>query len=485
MSSPAQFLDLPIELLPSIVHHIVRASHLAALCLVNHSFYKFTITLLYERVFIYAWHKEGKSKVIKLFRTLADYPHLAKLVQQLGVNSPEHGLRTHADSATVIRDFPKALQSEDHDLILEHCLAGIRNCINLRACTWTRHGSLTSPVLETLVDCARLQELEINGENSGFYDPGILPRFSHLRKLALIMPSAAVIGILSHWTRNTSQTLNHLGVICKSSTRLNDGVLHEIAPHVTNLEHIYLVGCPKVTHDGLWALLSTNYKGIVGLGMEGLSTAFDMGVFSDRCNHAGTLSRLRSITLTVDEHTSLVEWQQEVLSLLSNTPIQYFHISTIGGHVGHRLSDDFCSAVVSAHGHRLTRFSVHRMRMSIGAIADICRRCIVLEQLFIVVEQNDLDALGPCLAEAPKLRAVHVNRPLDFGSEDVPKHSYSQILSIVRQCRPTVRQFGFNTRVFQVERTSKAAEHGSIQTEVTLSSYENPEIPEQFLVVRT
>ena len=63
MSNFAQFADLPIELLPSIVQHIVRPSHLGALCLVNQSFYKFTIPLLYERVFIYAWHKKGKAKV--------------------------------------------------------------------------------------------------------------------------------------------------------------------------------------------------------------------------------------------------------------------------------------------------------------------------------------------------------------------------------------------------------------------------------------
>ncbi|PIL28818.1 hypothetical protein GSI_08863 [Ganoderma sinense ZZ0214-1] len=271
-----------------------------------------------------------------------------------------------------------------------------------------------------------------------------------------------------------------------SSTRFNDGVLHDIAPHATNLEYAYFVGCLKVTHDGLWALLSTNYKGIIGLGMEGLSTAFDMRVFSDQCNRAGTLSRLQSITLTVDEHTSLVEWQQHVLSLLSNAPLKRFHISTVGGHVGHRLSDEFCSAIVTAHGSRLTRFSVHRMRMNITAIADICRRCTALEQLFVVVEQNDLDALGPCLAEAPRLREVHVNRPLDFGSEDVPQQSYEQILSIVRQCRPSVRQFGFNTRVFQVDRTLiQPAEDRSMRMEVTLSSYENPEVPEQFLVVRT
>ena len=130
----------------------------------------------------------------------------------------------------------------------------------------------------------------------------------------------------------------------------------------------------------------------------------DMGAFSQRCNRAGTLSRLRSITLTVDEHTSLAQWQQHVLDLLSNAPLQRFHISTVGGHVGHRLSDDFCKAIVTAHGHRLTRFSVHRMRMSIDAIADICRRCTALQQLFIVVEQNDL--VRPSLVAPPRIDRV-------------------------------------------------------------------------------
>ena len=37
----------------------------------------------------------------------------------------------------------------------------------------------------------------------------------------------------------------------------------------------------------------------------------------------------------------------------------------------------------------------------------------------------------------------------------------------------------------QVERISRPAEDGSVGTEISLSSYENPEIPEQFLVVRT
>lgn len=64
------FLDLPLELLPVIMQQLVRPSHFAALCLVNRSFYRFAVPYLYERAFIYAWHKEGKAKVGSLLCVL-------------------------------------------------------------------------------------------------------------------------------------------------------------------------------------------------------------------------------------------------------------------------------------------------------------------------------------------------------------------------------------------------------------------------------
>ena len=45
---------------------------------------------------------------------------------------------------------------------------------------------------------------------------------------------------------------------------------------------------------------------------------------------------------------------------------------------------------------------------------------------------------------------MHVNRPLDLGSEDVPMIARDQILGIVKQSGPNLMQFGYNTRVFQV-----------------------------------
>ena len=105
-----RFLDLPIELLPAILRHIIKPHHLALCCLVNKSFSLFAIPQLYECIYIYAWHKHAKvkvgenkerrsqvhikfwnatdtgySKVVNLFTTLAERPDLAKRVKKLGI----------------------------------------------------------------------------------------------------------------------------------------------------------------------------------------------------------------------------------------------------------------------------------------------------------------------------------------------------------------------------------------------------------------
>ncbi|KAH9934099.1 hypothetical protein B0H21DRAFT_759722 [Amylocystis lapponica] len=418
------FLELPLELLPDILQHIIRPSHLAAICLVNKSFHFFAVSQLYKRAFIYAWHKDGKAKVVKLFRTLADHPHLASHVQQLGHH----------------REFPKALHSADHESLFAVCLAGIVNCVNLRSCTWTRDGSLTSRVLETLL---------------------LLGRHQHA----------------ASWVSRTGLTLKYLSLV--SSPLVNDALLETLAPNLANLEHLYIVGCPKVTEQGLWAVLHANYRGLLALGMEGVSPAFDMARFSQRCESSRALARLQSLTFAVNAPSV-----RQIPRLLTLAPLER-STSHDRGTSRAGLSDAFCAAVVDAHGARLRRFSAHRMRMSIDAIADICRRCVRLEQLFVVVEHDALNALGPCLSQAQCLRAIHVNRPLELSSEGAPAVSRDRILAIVRQCPPTITQFGYNTRVWQIERVTNIKEDGTISVDVRLSSYESPEVPEQFLVVRT
>ncbi|EKM56957.1 uncharacterized protein PHACADRAFT_208126 [Phanerochaete carnosa HHB-10118-sp] len=470
-----RFSALPVDLLPNILQEIIPPNHLASVCLVNSTFHAFGVQFLYRRIFIYSWHKEAKVKVRQLLRTLANCPHLAKHVVQL-----------------TLRDFPRAMiASTEREQLMTLSLQAIRSCVNLRSCTLTRDGSLSNDIILTLQQAQHLAELEINGHNFFYFKPGLLPDFKHLRKISLIMPSPEVLNILSIWVQNTAPTLQHLTLLCQSSNAVTDELLETLSEYMVNLEYLYLVGCPKVTHVGVWAIISKSEVGLRGLGLEDVSPSFDIHRLSELCAVSQSLRRLKSITLTVESRSSTSQspWTWGVTSLLAASPLEFFHVSSLGGDLkAAGLDDRFCHNIVAAHGERLRRFSVHRLRMSLDAVRDICARCPKLEQLFVVLDRTDLNELGLCLSVAKSLRAVHVNRPIgpESDSESIPVVPRELVLSILRQSGlPALKQIGFNTRVNQVERLPRVNENGEVEMELQLGPYESPEIPEQFLVVRT
>ncbi|KAI0684903.1 hypothetical protein BC835DRAFT_588106 [Cytidiella melzeri] len=464
----SSFSSLPIELLSNILQHVIRPSHLATLCLVNNAFYSFSAPVLYHRAFIYAWHKDGKLKVVKLFRTLSEHPELAKYVEQLS-----------------IRDFPKAVATAELEQIMSVCLRGLQHCVNLRAFLWTRDGSLSTQILEVLHTLPHLTALEINGHSERYYDPNVLLQFTRLQNITLILPGSRIMDILPAWAAKTASTLRHLTLIWQSTTLLTDQVMEELAVHLTGLEFIHLVGCPRVTHRGLWAIILANKGKLRGLGMEVRSLAFDLSEFSSLCQQSKALRSLHSISIHIDTKLSSQRWTQHVMDLLACSPLQTFHLSSFSGEATADLSDDFCAAIVHSHFQTLRKFSVDRMRLSMAAIRDICNRCVGLERLFVVMQHEDLDALGACLSLAQNLRAFHATRSLGQGSEEaliVPEH---KILSLVQKCGWKLSQIGFYTRVMQVDRVAIRQNEGEIRIEPRLVPYENPEIPEPFLAVRT
>lgn len=156
---------------------------------------------------------------------------------------------------------------------------------------------MKTPILEALSQCPTLRVLEINGHHNHNYYPENLLRFTRLTKLTVIMPSIEVIQMFPAWLQLNCNTLKTLTLICKvcnllpvevkgdkswltrnqsyqSSPIVTDKLLHTLAPTLSQLEHLHLAGCPKVTHQGITDVLSENIHGIEELALEGLSTAF-------------------------------------------------------------------------------------------------------------------------------------------------------------------------------------------------------------------
>ncbi|KAJ7474202.1 hypothetical protein FB451DRAFT_1088893 [Mycena latifolia] len=461
-----QFLDLPLELLASILVHLAKPQHLAAACRVNKTFCTFGTPRLYHRASIYSWHKHAKAKVVSLFNTLARYPHLAKYVLSLE-----------------IRDFPKSAGTVDLDAVV---LAGLKNCVSLQACTWTRDGALNSEILSVLQASDTLMELEINGHSDGHYNPQILSRFSHLRQLSLIMPSVDVVGQLTPWMSLTGAMLRSLTLICKMSPLVTDAVLESLAPSLTHLEQFSITGCPRITHLGIWAILSQNSTGVRSLALEGLSPRFNIAHLAALCADAPpVLARLESLTVSVHAES----WLASISALLTHAPLERFQLYATRAFAQTPPTDAFWRALVDMHGARLTRVSVHRMPVRLSAIADLCAsaRCPALRQLFVVVDPADLGRLTDCLAIARSLTTVHVNfQPRAPDAGDAPSVlTAPEALAIVRRCPATIALFGCNARVWQVERQIRRTADGELVVERFLAKYDSPDVPEQFLVVRT
>ena len=119
-----------------------------------------------------------------------------------------------------------------------------------------------------------------------------------------------------------------------------------------------------------------------------------MTEFARQCKSSGVLRRLHSITLTVDQQFPIKEWITGVIDLISTSPLELFQIYSTGAFFESPMTDNLCSQLVLAHGKRLTRFSVHRMLISLAAIKTICMQCTNLEQLFVVVEPGSLVCLS-------------------------------------------------------------------------------------------
>ncbi|KAJ7737033.1 hypothetical protein B0H14DRAFT_3898458 [Mycena olivaceomarginata] len=207
-----------------------------------------------------------------------------------------------------IRDFPKVSTSLGGGNLEELVLAGLKNCVNLRTCTWTRDGALNSAVLRVLQASDTLAEVEINGHSDGHYDASILEGFVHLRRMSLIMPSADVVGRLSTCVARTGPQLRSLTLICKTSPLVIDSALEALAPNLVHLEQFSLTGCLRVTHRGISAILSHNAAGLRALALEGLAPKFDIASLAAHCASTptvllGSILGLSAIQTTSKSHS--------------------------------------------------------------------------------------------------------------------------------------------------------------------------------------
>ena len=172
------------------------------------------------------------------------------------------------------------------------------------------------------------------------------------------------------------------------------------------------MGCPKVTHEGLWGVLNKTQTPLLGLGLEGLSPTFvrsspphlrtvfdhptqDLAWLADQCQKAGTLKSLTNMRIAVDHKMLLSGWTTQLNNLLKDSSLTEFELSSTGGEMGLTLSTAFCDRFIREHADRIRRFCVHRLNMGPELVKTICERCPKLEELFVTMASDDLVGTHP------------------------------------------------------------------------------------------
>ncbi|KAF9781527.1 hypothetical protein BJ322DRAFT_1076731 [Thelephora terrestris] len=411
------FNDLLLKLLPSIVQNVAQPESLASLCLINKIFCKFTQPFLYHTITVTPWHH--KEKAIKIFRMLSSSPELAKHVRKLE-----------------IRYFPKGLDGICLDNLINSCLQGLKNCVNLLSCTWTRDGSLSSSILLAILKHSSLQELEIHGCHNKNYDHTILPRFT---------------SVLPLWLKSLVRPLQSLSIMCERSLAVTDELLGRISESLSGLDELELAGCHLVTHEALASAICHNKNGIKSLSIKKVSLSLNLLEFDRRCRSAQLLRHLISLTITIEHVPLKLTWMKDIPLLVSSSPLEHLQLHAIAVLMDTR-ADDLVAALISTHGPHLKRLSLHRMTISLGVLDKACTGFTNLEQLFVFVRQEDLELIANALSKVSKLQAVHINLPILRPNGSYCYDSYfsaQDVLCIVNKCSPTLTQIGCANHVWQ------------------------------------
>jgi hypothetical protein len=202
------------------------------------------------------------------------------------------------------------------------------------------------------------------------------------------------------------------------------------------------------------------------------------------CTHPKTLSRLTSLTLEGDLDEPITELP---FDMLAYSPLRRFEL--LFPFTGARLGESFWTRMVNSLGARLRTVAVHLPPISVDAVQEVCRGCVQLEELFVVVEVREdqviTDALHDPAADprtrlprhivrlfndladglslAPHLRRVHlklrcwsVMHPTWLvGGPDCSK----AILDVVRRCSARLMQIGLNSKAWRVRSSHLAKMH--------------------------
>ena len=114
--------------------------------------------------------------------------------------------------STEFSNIPRRPENDHLDGLWSLFLSGLANMVNLRSFSWIIPLSLDSRILHVLLNHQSLRNLNISGPHDGNDVPAILPQFTSVRRIRLILSSPPVTEILPVWFKSLAAPLQSLSI---------------------------------------------------------------------------------------------------------------------------------------------------------------------------------------------------------------------------------------------------------------------------------
>ncbi|WVQ95692.1 hypothetical protein IAU59_002790 [Kwoniella sp. CBS 9459] len=452
------------ELVPSVLEHFDQPRDLAKICRVSREWCRIGRRRLYEHVWIRPWEDGCHFKLVLLFDTLHRHPELCNLIKKLDV-----------------RFFPLAARGEERSDLDDHVKKAVENMHNLRSLVWTRDRSLNPALVETIADLDHLKSLEISGHSYRYYDPTLIGTMPALDDLRIMMPDpnlkSKLVDVVKVLARRSSGGLTGLGIICQSSSLVDDAILKTIAPDLISLRRLTLWGCTRVTRDGVFSLLNEAADNVEELSLDALPHSGLLDLAS-----APSLPRLHTLSLSMtiphrDASDPTIK-PADLPSFPQFPALTSLHLTLSAAHLF--LPLDSYQHLQIQLPPTVTKLSLINLVIASETVAYILASNPHLGELYISVNHRNTVLDCQALAEhGQNLKILHVNAPDKWGPN-------SDDLLVIADRLKGLEQVGSGNRVYEVHRYLEDPSEctGDLVSRTELCRWTKPFIPGYFQVWR-
>ncbi|WFC95751.1 hypothetical protein MBRA1_002405 [Malassezia brasiliensis] len=465
--------EWPCELVPGVLDALAwRVGDLAACCRVSRMWNMWATPRLYERLWL-----RDHLRVIRVFRTLADAPHLARMVRILE-----------------LRVYPFGLPAEQLEQLEEQIVRTLHAAVHLRELCWTRDGSLNDRLLDTMfAHLLELRKLEITG-NSRLWSPDLLAMRlpPSVRELHVVLPDRSLVQHLAAIVERAAP-LEVLSVLCmvrayglmQNSALITDALLETLAGS-TRLRRLTLVGCKNVHGPGVVRLAQAG--ALEGLALEGVGMPpeafaqllpFTHGLRALTLTYPGRaedvapfFARVAELVSGCDALSSLTLYArsgsppalgsdgEEAPAAAPMHPVRSAPLPTAAttevavvpaaaAATSPALSTSLVRRLIFGRTARtLRRLWVLEMGVSLYQLEMLACSALAacLEDLVVHLFEADVARLAVLLSKFSRLRSVHIMSHVRSAAE----YARDDLLYIARHCGEHLAQIGFRNRVWNV-----------------------------------